>query len=356
MTKIHFNFNYEALPVDGELILNNDDKNDQKELSMLVDHENIKHLFYMLHGQLDTKTRTFSGDIEIEKQNIIELAETIVRILNAYHVDTYTTQVNIGFKNNSRTLSLEQFRSEGWNIPNKTIEISLKISFLYDDRDINGSVNHSIYIRFSEGLKPGNLLQLLASSDSEKLDNLEEFMSPIFCRTDSVRDEISQHLMSAVEAWHDSQGKIDTLSNSYKFFAKHKYKVAVSVHYIPPIAMTFLLCYATFSTIELFSPKYVPAAIGSIIIASGIFLIFSDKIGKSRADKIYRKLNTAEGKSISFNITKGDEKAHKEIINRNNKLFSDSKNIMIWTVVKTLTLSLIAGGLIEVIKYYVMMK
>lgn len=323
---------------------------DSRSLSLDVNTEQLKHIFYMLHGETMTRSRPFKGAIQVSKECIIVLVRSIAEQLKLAQVRDVTTTVGVGFENDFVEKPFKEFCDYAWTESDATKEVTIKINFLLLDYDTNNQLKHSVYIRIAKGIKPGNLLQLMASNDSEKLDDLENMMSPVFCRTDYVNDKLSKDIMRVVEDWHRGQKQPKLLSGGYEFLKKHKLFFARLVHYSFPVSSLVFLCYLTFFLAGHVQQEVVLPALVSVVIASMVVFSVMLNIGGERANKVYSKLSDISGEEVIFDLTRGDEKAQSDIINKNVELFKSSRSIFIWTNAQAIGASLLAAGVCELIK------
>ncbi len=322
----------------------------EKSVSLEVNTDRLKHFFYMLHGEPTTRTRPFDGAVLVSKGDIIQLVKDLIEQLKLVKVKDYTVTVGVGFDKEFIEKSFQDFESSEWNDPEKTKEVTIKVHFLFSDFDTDNPLKHSVFIRIAKGMKQGNLLQLLASNDSDKLDNLENLMCPVFCRTDHINDKLSKDIMRVVEDWHSGQKQPRLLSGGYEFLKKYKTQVARTIHYSIPASLVFILCYFAFTVPEIFSEKNQLPVYVSLIIGSKLVMSFFLNIGGSRANQAFKKLSKISGEDVIFDITKGDDKEQSDTINKNKDLFKGSRSIFLWTNGQAILASLIAAGIFEFLK------
>lgn len=332
------------------LITKNEVSNEAGSLSLEVNPERLKHIFYMLHGETTTRSRPFKGAIQVSKGDVIVLVNDIREQLRLAHVRDCTTLVGVGFENDFVEKPFSDFESYSWNEPGKTKEISIKIHFLYEDYDSGNPLKHSVFIRIAKGIKPGNLLQLMASNDSEQLDDLENLMCPVFCRTDHVNDKLSKDIMRVVEDWHAGQKQPKLLSGGYELLRKSKVHLARATHYSFAAAAVFIISYCAFSLPSLLKEQLVLPALVSLIVLSKLVLAVMINIGGARAQDVYKKLSSISDEDVIFDITKGDDKEQSDTINKNVQLFKDSRSIFLWTNGQAIIVSLIASVIFEWLK------
>ncbi len=333
------------------LITKNEVLNDASSLSLEVNSERLKHIFYMLHGETTTRSRPFKGAIQVSRNDVEILISDICEQLELAHVRDKTILVGVGFDKDFIEKPFSEFQSCNWNEPDKTKEITIKFAFLYEDFNSGNPLKHSIFIRISKGVKPGNILQLMASNDSEKLDDLENLICPVFCRTDHVNDKLSKDIMRVVEDWHAGQKQPQLLSEGYEFLKKHKTQVARIVHYSYSTAAVFALAYCAFSIPDIITvEKYILPAFVALVIVSKLVLSVFMNIGGARAQEVYGKLGGISGDDVIFDVTKGDDKEQSDTINKNTALFKESRSIFLWTNAQAVIASLIAAGILEWLK------
>lgn len=313
--------------MNSTLITRNEVSKESGSLSLEVNSERLKHLFYMLHGETTTRSRPFNGAIQVSKDDIVILVKEISEQLKLAHVRDCTIVVGVGFEKDFVEKPFSDFESYAWNEPDKTKEITIKINFLYEDYDSGNPLKHAVFIRIAKGIKPGNLLQLMASNDSDQLDNLENLMCPVFCRTDHVNDKLSKDIMRVVEDWHAGQKQPKLLSGGYELLKKHKVQVARTVHYSYSAAAVFVLAYCAFTIPSILEDQYILPALTSLVIFSKLILSVLMNVGGSRAQKVFSKLSDISGDDVIFDVTKGDDKEQSDTINKNKELFRDSRSI-----------------------------
>ncbi|WP_336914986.1 hypothetical protein [Vibrio cholerae] len=335
-----------------QLILKDEvnEMNGKNALSLQIDNARLKHFFYMLHGEPTTRTRALHGAVMITKSDICGLVKKLKQQLQLVHVTDATITVGLGFDKDFIEKPYADFVSHEWLDSEKTKEVIIRLHFMYEDINLESSIKNSLFIRIAKGIKPGNIFQMLASSDMEGLDNIEDLMSPVFCRTDNVNDKLSKDLLGVVEDWHAGQRQPNLISGTYKFMKKHRAKLARLVHFSMPSAIAFILCYLAFSVPELVSeinqiPFYV-----SIVIVSKVIISFLLGYGNSKAKDVFTSLSGISHEDVVFDITKGDDKEYSEVINKNKELFSSARATFIWVNFQAVAASLIAAGVFEFIK------
>ncbi|GMM83784.1 hypothetical protein [Pseudoalteromonas sp. MTN2-4] len=324
--------------------------NGKNELSLQIDNERLKHFFYMLHGEPTTRTRALHGAVLVSKSDIDGLVKKLKEQLTLVHVTDATFTISVGFDKDFIEKPFDEFTTNEWLEPDKTKEVIVRVHFMYEDINKGSSIKNSLFIRIAKGIKPGNILQMLASSDMDGLEKIEDLMCPVFCRTDNVHDKLSKDLLGVVEDWHSGQKQPNLISGTYKFLKKHKSKVAKLAHYITPTSVVFILCYMAFVTAELVPEQQQFPVYVSIIVASKLLLSFFLSYGHSKGKEIYSRLSNISHEDVVFDITKGDDKEYSEVLNKNKELFSSARNTFLWVNIQAVVASLVAAAIFEFIK------
>jgi hypothetical protein len=318
----------------------------KKALSVNIDHDRLKYFFYMMNGEPSSRIETFSGAILVSKDDIKVLIDSLVNKLKLAHIRDYVIKVGVGFDKTIVEKSYADFLIAKWNEPSNTKEIIIKINCMYEDYDTGNPLNHSMFIRIARKINSGNLFQILASSDLSKLDEFDNIMAPVFCKTDYLDDELSKSLMGAVSEWHKGQKQPSIISKTLSFAKKQKEKIARFVHYVYPAVSAGVMCVAAFTASNLLAGnKNLAPSFLSILIVAVFLNSFFISYGARRARKLYESLSEISNQDVIFDITRGDDKENSERINDNKVLFSSAKGVFIWSLIQAVGASLIAASI-----------
>jgi len=319
-------------------------------LSLEIDNDRLKHFFYMLHGEPTTRTRALKGAVLVTKSDIDGLIKKIKEQLKLVHVVDATISISLGFEKDFIETSYDEFSKKDWQDSERTKEVIIRVHFMYEDLNRESTIKNSLFIRIAKGLKAGNIFQMLASSDMDSLDNIEDLMCPVFCRTDNINDKLSKDLLGVVEEWHSGQKQPNLMSGTYKFIKKHKINVARSVHFSLPAAITFILCYFAFLVPNLISSENHLSTYVSIIITSKLLLTFFLGVGGAKGKEVFGKLSKISHEDVIFDVTKGDDKEYSEVVNKNTELFSSARKTFLWINVQAISASIVAACIFEFFK------
>lgn len=317
-------------------------------LSVEINQERLKHFFYMMHGEPTSRTKVFGGAIYVEKADIVQLIDCLIEKLQLAKVRDQVIRVGVGFDKEITEKNYDEFKSYNWSEPGKTKELYIKINFLYEDFDSGNPLKHAFFLRIARELNPGNIFQIIASSDNDKLDNFESLLSPVFCRTDHINDDLSKSLINAVSEWHKGQKQPQLISASYKFAKEHKERLARLIHYIYPAVTCAIMCAAMFKANSLMAgkPDLLPSLFTILIVAIFSMNFFS-AYGSRRASKIFDHLKKISEEDVVFKITKGDDKDYSERIDKNNKLFTSASKEAIWVLIHNVAAGVTATAVYE---------
>lgn len=317
-------------------------------VSVEINQDRLKHFFYMMHGEPTSRTKVFGGAIYVEKIDIIQLIDSLIEKLQLAKVRDKVIRVGVGFDKEITEKNYDEFKAYNWGEPGKTKELYIKINFLYEDFHSGNPLKHAFFLRIARELNPGNIFQIIVSNDNDKLDNFESLLSPVFCRTDHINDDLSKSLINAVSDWHKGQKQPQLISASYKFAKEHKERLARIIHYIYPAVTCAIMCAAMFKANLLMVGKsnLLPLLFATTIAA--IFLMnFFSAYGSRRASKIFDCLNKISAEDVVFKITKGDDKDYSERIDKNNKLFTSARKDALWAFAQNVAAGVTATAVYE---------
>lgn len=317
-------------------------------LSVEINQDRLKHFFYMMHGEPTSRTKVFGGAIYVEKDDIIQLVDSLIEKLQLAKVRDQVIRVGVGFDKEITEKNYDEFKAYNWSEPGKTKELYIKINFLYEDFDSGNPLKHAFFLRIARELNPGNIFQIIASSDNDKIDNFESLLSPVFCRTDHINDELSKSLINAVSEWHKGQKQPQLISTSYKFAKEHKERLARLIHYIYPAVTCAIMCAAMFKANSLMAGKpNLLASLFSTLIVAIFSMNFFSAYGSRRASKIFDHLKRISEEDVVFKITKGDDKDYSERIDKNKKLFTSASKEAMWVFIQNVATGVIATVVYE---------
>lgn len=333
-----------------ELIVKEEEQNEDNKLSVSINNDRLKYFFYMLHGEPTTRTRALHGAVMVSKSDICDLVKQIKIQLKLVHVTDAIITISLGLDKDFIEKTFDDFANYEWQEAEKTKEVIVRVHFMYQDLNMESTIKNTLFIRIAKGIKPGNIFQMIASSKMDSLDNIEDLMSPVFCRTDNINDKLSKDLLGVVENWHAGQKQPNLISNTYKWLKKNKTAAARFVHYSIPSSIAFIACYSAFSALEVIPENQLIPTYVSIIIISKLLIEFFLQLCGSKAKEVYTHLSGISHEDVIFDITKGDDKDYSEVVNKNKELFNSAKGKFLWINFQAVTASIVAALIIEYFK------
>jgi hypothetical protein len=329
------------------LIPKDTENNGSKGISVDIDHNRLRYFFYMMNGEPARRTESLHGAIAVSKSDVEILVECLIEKLKLSQIRDFTIKIGVGFSKVIIEKSFDEFKEYQWNEPNPTKEVVINIKCMIEDYETGNPLNHSMLIRIAKKVNPANMLQILTSNDSAKIDDIDSLICPVFCRTEYLHDELSKSLMTAVTEWHGGLKQPPILSKAHEFVKKHKQRIARTIHYLYPLVLSFFCIALVF-----LANKYMAnnpelfAVLASIVIGANYLIMFFTAYGARRARKIFEYMAEISSQDVIFDITRGDDKESSERINENAKMFSSARSIFVWSILQNLIVSLIAGALL----------
>jgi hypothetical protein len=325
------------------LIPKDTENNGSKGISVDIDHERLKYFFYMMNGEPARRTETFHGAIAVSKSDIEILVDCLIEKLKLSQIRDFTIKIGVGFNKVTVDKSYKEFKVSQWNEPHPTKEVVINIKCMIEDYETGNPLNHSMLIRIAKKINPANMLQIITSNDSAKIDDIDSLICPVFCRTEYLHDELSKSLMNAVTEWHEGLKQPPILSKAHEFVKKHKQRVARTIHYLYPLILSFFCIAMVFVANKYManSPSLM-AIFVSIVIGANYLIMFFTAYGSRRARAMFEHMAEISSQDVIFDITRGDDKESSERINENAKLFSSARSIFIWSILQNLAVTLIA--------------
>lgn len=329
------------------LIPKDSDSNGSKGLSVDIDHDRLRYFFYMMNGEPARRIESFCGAIAVSKADVEVLIDSLIDKLKLSQIRDFTIKIGVGFDKIVVEKSFDDFKAYQWNEPYSTKEVVIKINCMIEDYETGNPLNNSMFIRIAKKINSGNVLQIITSSDSSKIDDIDSLMCPVFCRTEYLHDELSKSLMGAVSDWHAGLKQPPILSKSHEFIKKNKRRVARTIHYLYPLVATFICIAALFITSKyLSSHSSYLAIVAAIVVSANYLIMFFTAYGARRARGMFEHMAKISSQDVIFDITRGDDKESSERINENEKSFSYAKATFAWSVIQNLVASLIASALL----------
>jgi len=314
------------------------------EMTAKVSKDHLRSMFYLFSGKPDSKIKVFDDPIHLKPRDIIELNERVVRKLETHHVDASITTAKVCYTENeiSEFGTWSEFESHHWQDNECVEEIVIKWDFMLDIPNYQMPQRHTLLFRISSEMKPGKLLQMLSSGNSDEFDQVDLFASSAFCRVDFINSQISKELINVVSDWYHSRPAPSLVSPGYLWCKKQKQLISEILDHWLMMSSTFLLASIAYLIAVKHFSKNVPVHIACISLFVAFSLLRpSASIARKLASKLYGKLQDLDGTKVLFEFTSGDVKRLSEIERKNRKRGKDFLWGAIWNIILNIVAAVI---------------
>lgn len=275
-----------------------------------------KESIIALHNQVISKVRTYKSEISI---NIV------IKFING-EILNFTSW---------ESFKIEDFHEYPNRIESIVITWRMKIKFEY----INLPQDHALVVKFANGLKPQEMLQMLLLGSIEDSANLESKFQPIVAQSFFTDRTFGNELITVVDKWAKSVKRNSDFTNKLvSNLKKHPIFIAETLRigtYSIIIYSSFRSFYNYFNQViidhsslkdmfMLTNSKMLKIIFALILLT--ISLMFAGKLSRWFAKGIF-KLIDSYGRSYIFSITKEDFEKSKEF--QKNSLFTTIKFIIV---------------------------
>lgn len=168
---------------------------------------------------------------------------------------------------------------------------------------------HTLMFRVSTDIKPGKVIQMVASGNPDDFDQMDMLAAPAFCRVDFINAQVSKELLNEVGDWYESRKAPALIPSHYYWCKKHKQRIAAFIHHSLPLAV--LLAITTgflWYTSEFLAAAPEVHYAATVVICSFYFISSSKSVGHYLARLVYTSLANLEGSKVVFEFTSDDRK------------------------------------------------
>ncbi len=304
-----------------------------------IQHEDLKSLFYITTGKLDTNIKAFKEKIIIETGDLIELDKRVNEKLSNHNIVTSIVAVNILIDKNQLIQygTWDEFQKfDGNRFSEKVKEITMTWDFLVKLPNFIKPQRHSMAVKITSETNFAALFPTLVSGNFSDIDEAEMMMAPVVCQVNFINHLLSDELINIVQKWVTTREVSPEVTKFITFCKKYKRIIAKTIHYTLPLlfalsAYVYLDIYKNKLSVELNNDVFFNVIIWFFLSLVGIFVFY--KIGHQIAIISYNALHDY-GEHAIFNLTQGDKRKQKEIKNKNKKefrkfLFSTATSVII---------------------------
>lgn len=303
-------------------IISGNDPEAAGELVAKLPKDHLRSLFYLFSGKPDSRIKVFSEPIHIDRGDIVELNDCITRKLKVHRIDAQITSVRVGYigADLNEFGTWAEFTSHHWQEPECIEEIVIKWDFMVKLDSYKIPQRHTLMVRISTDVKPGKVIQMIASGNSDEFDQMDYLAAPAFCRVDFINAQISKELINEVSDWYKGRKSPHLIPDNYYWFKKRKQGIAELVHHSIPLSGTIFFIALIY---WLNANKYgghIPVHILGVTMMFGLYAIapFS-RMGHLLASRVFESLKKLEGSKVVFEFTSGDKKRIAELVQENRK-------------------------------------
>jgi hypothetical protein len=306
--------------------------------------DQLRSMFYLFAGKPDSRIKVFDGALHLRPADMIELNACVVRKLKTHNIDASTSSIKVGYVGAeiSEFGTWTEFENHHWQEPEKIEELVIKWDFLVNIQDYAAPQRHTLLFRVSSDIKPGKLLQLLSSGNSDDFDSEEMFSSPAFCRVDFINAQLSKELINVVHDWHKGRPSPKLIPSAYYWFKKRRQGLAEILDHWLVLSWALVVV----SVMVYAAGRWYPAGVSTHVAAAACFFaIYSlgpaRRVARGTAARVFNALRDIEGSRVVFDFTSGDRKRIAELQQENSKQGQRFLANAAWNIL----LNLVAGGI-----------
>lgn len=294
--------------------------NGNEKLLATIPKDQLRSLFYLFAGKPDSRIKVFNSAVHLDRNDFIELNQLVVRKLETHNVDATITSVKVGYIGTSMHEfgTWAEFESHHWQEPERIEEIVIKWDILVTIERYASPQRHTLMFRVSDELKPGKLLQMVTSGNSDEFDQLDVMSSPAFCRVDFINASLSRELVDLIQDWYKTRKSPVLIPQAYYWLKKRRHFVAEAFDHWTLFSWVLFLS----SLFNWYTNRQLGGEIPNNLIVLMIFIgIYTlrpvSRVAHILAQRIYTSLSNLEGSKVLFEFTSGDKKHISELQNEN---------------------------------------
>lgn len=293
-----------------------------RELVASMPRDQLRSLFYLFSGKPDSRIRVFDEAVHLRPDDLVELHASVSRKLKNHSIEAEVVSVKVSYEGADLAEfgTWDEFLTHHWQEPEPVEEVVIKWDFLMAVEEYGVPQRHTLMLRVSKDIKPGKIIQMIASGNSDEFDQIDVLSSPAFCRVDFINAQISKELINEVSDWYKGRQAPTLIPDTFYWFKKKKQRVAALIHYSMPVAVTlasvaYILWYGASLEPDVMSLHHF----GAVLLVGLFLVLMSDRVGHYFAARIYRALSKLEGSKVLFEFTAGDRKRKGLLVEQNRK-------------------------------------
>lgn len=294
----------------------------QNELIAKMPKDQLRSLFYLFSGKPDSRIKVYSSPVHLTHADIVELNDCISRKLKTHSIDAQITSVKVGYdgSNISEFGTWAEFQGHHWQEAECVEEVVVKWDFLVKIDSYVVPQRHTLLVRISTDIKPGKIIQLLSSGNSDEFDQFDMFSSPAFCRVDFINAQISKELINEVSEWYRGRKSPVLIPEMYYWFKKRRNGIAFIIDNWLLLSWTLVVAaFLLWTNQGLFNGQTPVHILGVSVFLAVYSLRPVAHLTHMMGSWVFKTLKELEGSRVVFEFTSGDRKKIAELKNENRK-------------------------------------
>jgi hypothetical protein len=326
----------------------------RNDLVAAIPKDEFKSWFYLLSGKPDSTVKFYQEPIIVSPEDIEDLNNAVQDKLRTHHIEGCVTSISISYQNNSvkEFSTWAEFEHHNWKRPEITDSIHVKWDFMVEMPGFAVPQRHTLMLRIASEIKPTHILQaIFGGGQLNNIENIEQEMSPVYCRVDFINQSLGQELINIVSDWYDGKKKNKRVGRFMSAVIKKKRLFASTAHYSIPLLSGVLACALLFYRCHL-GDQNNPLTVGASkwlflwLLITSFSIILLERIGQKVASSIYKSLSGYDSCHY-FNFTNGDDVRQSEMTEKTQKKAQKLWAQIILTIAYDIGLAFIISKLIK---------
>lgn len=286
-----------------------------KEKNQLADK---KSMLYEIFNKRDSLTKVYNKCAVISLNDIYDLKDRVLEKLSI-HQNQNVTSVSVGLSG-GKNLNFgvwKEFELHEWRENQYIKHINIVFESLIQIPGQELPEKHTLVVKLTSGINPGELLNLIFTGKIEDVDEFEINAATIVARVDFINQVLGDELISIVDNWVKSLSAESLKNNKYiLFFRKFRKYVAYFINYVPVYMISIVAILYMDKIHEIIIKDDV--LLGNVKFIIILYLAFYtlNAFFKFLAKYTFNKLEDYRMPFV-FDITRGDKKEKNKIINEN---------------------------------------
>ncbi len=321
------------------------------ELVAAIPKDRLRSLFYLYAGRPDSRIKVYTEAAHLSPHDFLELNQCVERKLDTHQIDASATTVKVSFESShfNEFGTWLEFESHHWQQQECIEEVVVKWDFMVDIPGYKAPQRHTLIFRVSRDLKPGRVLQMIASGNPDEFDQVDLFSAPAFCRVDFINATLSKELINVVSEWYDGRKSPKLIADPWFWFKSKRQLVATILDYWLFVSCTLLLISALLWASNYWYPEGAPAhLVGAAVLLGVALLRLAQKGSQVCAGLVFKSLAALEGARVVFEFTSGDKKRLARLEDTNRQLGRKFVLHAAWNILLNILAAIVCTRLIGI--------